>query len=300
MLRTRKLALVAVLVLLAAGLVANSVLGPLLHGVIDYHYGESMTNQGIGLDAVALFGVAPVALFAAWLVHRERLAGPVLAFLPGVFAAYMAPQYIIGPDYLGLPGNNEQFFLLHLHLFLVGIAVVLLAWQHVDRIHLLPDTRESDRRRTWILLGAAALLVLRWLPLLGELLTGSPTDPAFVDNPTAFMLIAMLDLAIVVPASATAAFGLWSGAVWGRSAAYAMIGFYAVVPLSVAAMAVAMVVNNDPMGSMAAALGFGAVAAVSTVVAVALYHPLGIERPAVVPEAWTWEHLQDLGGGWTD
>lgn len=290
MLRTRKVALLVGLVLLGLGLVANSVLGPLATGAMEYHYGESMVNQGIGLDAVALVVVAPMALFAAWLVHRERVAGPVLAFMPGTFAAYMAPQYVIGPDYLGLPGNNEQFFLLHLHLFLVGIAVVLLAWQHVDRLHLLPDTRTSDRRRTWVLLGAAAFIFLRWLPLLPELVAGAPTDPTFLDNPTAFMLIGMLDLAIVVPATLTAAFGLWSGAVWGRAAAYAMIGFYAVVPLSVAAMAATMVVNNDPMGSLPATLGFGLVALVGTLGAIALYHPLGIERQAVVPEAWTWEH----------
>ena len=290
MLRTRQRILVGALVLLAAGLAANAVLGPLALGVIDYHYGESMTNQAIGLDAVALGLVAPVALFAAWLVHRERLAGPVVAFIPGTFAAYMAPQYVVGPDYLGLPGNNEQFFLLHLHLFLVGIAVLLLAWQHVDRMHLLPDTRAADRRRTWVLLGAAAVVLLRWLPLLPGLLTGTIGEAVWLDNPTAFLLIAMLDLAIVVPATLTAAFGLWSGAVWGRSAAYGIIGFYAVVPLSVAAMAITMVVNGDPLGSLPAALGFGLVALVSTLGAVVLYHPLGIEREAVVPEAWTWEY----------
>lgn len=290
MLRTRKRALVAALALLAVGLGSNALLGPLAAGVIDYHYGESMTNQGIALDAVALVLVAPVALFAAWLVHRERLAGPVLAFLPGTFAAYMAPQYVIGPDYLGLPGNNEQFFLLHLLLFVLGIAVLLLTWQQVDRMHLLPDSRGSDRRRTWVLLGAAGFIVLRWLPLLPGLVAGDLSDPAFLDNPTAFLLIAMLDLAIVVPATLTAAFGLWTNAVWGRSATYAMIGFYAVVPLSVAAMAVTMLVNGDPLASRAAALGLVVVAIVSTIGAVVLYHPLGIEREAIVPEAWTWEH----------
>ena len=54
MLRTRKRLLLGTLVALAAGLAANAVLGPLAMGVIDYHYGESMTSQGIGLDAVAL------------------------------------------------------------------------------------------------------------------------------------------------------------------------------------------------------------------------------------------------------
>lgn len=290
MLQTRRRALLGALVLLAAGLVANALLGPLALGVIEYHYGETLTNQGIGLDAVAIGLVAPLALFAAWLVMRERLAGPIVAFIPGVFTAYMAPQYVIGPDYHNLPGNNEQFFLLHLGLFLVGTSVLLLAWQHVDRMHLLPDTRTSDRRRAWILLGAAAFVVLRWAPLLPGMIVGTPDGVAWVDNPTAFMLIAMLDLAIVVPATVTAAFGLWSGAIWGRSASYAMIGFYAVVPLSVAAMSVAMVVNGDPAASMSGTLGFLLVALVSGLAALLLYHPLGTERVAIVPEAWTWEH----------
>jgi hypothetical protein len=294
MLRTRKRLLIGALVALAVGLAANALLGPLALGVIDYHYGESMTSQGLGLDAVALALVVPVALVAAWLIHRERLVGPVLAFIPGTFAAYMAPQYVIGPDYLGLPGNNEQFFLLHFHLFVLGIAVLLLAWQHVDRMHLVPDSPASDRRRTWILLGAAGFILLRWLPLLPGLVVGAPDDPVYVDNPTAFMLIALLDLAIVVPGTVTAAVGLWSGALWGRAAAYVAIGFYAVVPLSVAAMAIVMASNGDPMGSMGAALGFSAVALLSTLGAVVLYHPLGIDRQAVVPEAWTWEHRSEV------
>lgn len=293
MLRTRKRSLVGALLALAALLAANSVLGPLLSGRIDYHYGESMTNQGIGLDAVALFVVVPVALLAARLVQREHLAGPVLAFLPGSFAAYMAPQYVIGPDYLGLPGNNEQWFLLHLHLLLLGVAVLLLAWQQVDRIHLLPATRASDVRRTVLMLAIAAFVVLRWFPLFPELLSGTPSSVTFVDNPTAFMLIMLLDLAIVVPAALTAAFGLWTGALWGRSASYALIGFFAVVPLSVAAMAVTMVLNGDPNGSMPVALGFCAVAIVSAIGSLLLYHPLSSEQASLVPASWSRTHRQD-------
>lgn len=290
MLTTRRRILVGALVLLAVGLAANALLGPLGLGAIEYHHGSSMTAQTVGLDAVAIGLVAPIALFAAWLVHRERLSGPVLAFLPGAFAAYMAPQYVVGPDYVGLPGNNEQFFLLHLHLFLVGVAVLLLAWQHVDRIHLLPDSPSSDRQRTWVLLGVVALVALRWVPLLPELLTGTISDPIWAGNPTALLLIALLDLGVVIPAALTAAFGLWTGAVWGRAAAYGIIGFFAIVPVAVAAMAISMVLHGDALASMPVALGYAGVALVSVVGAVALYHPLGIERQAIVPEAWTWEY----------
>lgn len=290
MVKNRDRSLLAGLVVLAVGLTANTVLGPLFLGVIDYHYGESMTNQGIGLDAVAMFVVAPAALMAAWLVRRQHVAGPPVAFLPAVFAAYMAPQYVIGPDYQQLPGNNEQFFLLHLGLLLVGIAVLLLAWQAVDRIHLLPSTRASDRRRSLVLFGAALFILLRWLPFLPELVQGAPTNPEYLDNPTAFLLIALLDLALVVPATLTAAFGLRAGALWGRAAAYAMIGFFAVVPLAVAAMAVTMVLRGDPNGSVGTAIGFSGAAIVFGLMALLLYRPLGEQRIFTVPEAWTRMH----------
>ena len=294
MVRTRDRSLVVGLVVLAAGLAANAVLGPFLLGVIEYHYGPSMTAQGVGLDAVALTVVAPLALLAAWLVHRDHVAGPPVAFIPATFAAYMAPQYIIGPDYAGLPGNNEQFFLLHLGLLLVGIAVLLLSWQAVDRIHLLPNTTASDRRRSWILVGAAVFILLRWLPFLPQLVRGSPTATEWTDNPTAFLLIAVLDLAIVVPATLTAALGLRAGALWGRSAAYGMLGFYAVVPLSVAAMAVSMVAHRDPHASPAGALGFVAAGLLFALVVLLLYRPLGAADHVTVPEDWS--RLDDRAG----
>ena len=78
---------------LAVMLAANSVLGPLVTETIEYRYSETLINQGIGLDAVALFGAAPIAIAAAVLVQRRHRAGPALSFIPATFAAYMAPQY---------------------------------------------------------------------------------------------------------------------------------------------------------------------------------------------------------------
>ena len=43
-------------------LALSSLLGPLVLDVIDYRYGTSMSNQAIGLDAVALAVGAPLAL----------------------------------------------------------------------------------------------------------------------------------------------------------------------------------------------------------------------------------------------
>jgi hypothetical protein len=61
---------------LAAGLAAVALLGPLTGGPIEYHVSETLRNQTIGLHAVLLFVVAPLALAAALLAFRGHIAGP--------------------------------------------------------------------------------------------------------------------------------------------------------------------------------------------------------------------------------
>jgi hypothetical protein len=57
----------------------------------------------------------------------------------------MFPQYILGPDYLRLPGNNEFLFPLHLALFAFAGAVALLAWRAAgaERLPSAPASRPS-------------------------------------------------------------------------------------------------------------------------------------------------------------
>lgn len=264
-----------VLYVLAAGIAVNSLLGPLVTEVIEYRFSETLINQAIGLDVVALFGAVPVAVLAAFLVRRSHPAGPVLAFIPTTFAAYMAPQYVVGPEYLDLPGNNEQFFLFHLGLFVIAIVGLFLSWTSIDRDSLRPATRSSDLRRSWVMLGVVAFIGIgRWLPALVELTAGDPTIADFLENPTSYMLIGMLDLGLVVPAGIAAAIGLRSGARWARTAAYAVIGWFALVPAAVAAMAIVMQLNEDPFASTGLTTMFSVAAFVFIAGAVLLYRPM--------------------------
>lgn len=290
---TRRTWLTRLLVVLAVGLAANSILGPLVFGVIDYRYTDSLVNQGIGLDAVALFGAVPVAIAAAMLVIRCHPAGPVVAFIPATFAAYMAPQYIIGPDYLGLPGNNERFFVFHLTVFVVAVATVIVAWRSVDPDRLRPNTADGDRRRSRVLIGVIAFIVAgRWLTGLVHLLAGDPTSAEFEASPTAYVLIGLLDLGIVVPAAATAAIGLRRHTRWARTAAYAVIGWFALVPAAVAAMAIVMQLGDDPDATTAATVMFTAAAVVFTLGAAALYRPMFYPRSASDASA---QHAASVG-----
>ncbi|MCH8899512.1 MAG: hypothetical protein IH942_03330 [Acidobacteria bacterium] len=87
-------------------------------------------------------------------------------------------------------------------------------------------------------------------------------------------MIGIIDVGLVVPAAVAAGIGLRRGAPWAREAAYVVIGWFALVPAAVAAMAITMQVNGNPNATTGATVLFGVAAIVLTVGAVILYRPL--------------------------
>jgi hypothetical protein len=126
------------LVAVSVGLAAVALLGPLVFELIDYRVSETLRNQTIGLDAVSLLFVAPLALIAAVLVLRRHIAGPALALGIGAYTSYMFVQYILGPDYANRGGSVP----LAVSLFALGWGVALAAWNTID-VERLP---RSDQR----------------------------------------------------------------------------------------------------------------------------------------------------------
>ena len=61
---------------------------------------------------------------------------------------------------------------------------------------------------------------------------------------------------------------------WARKALYTIVGWFVLVGVAVAAMAVAMQLNNDPNASSGAMVMFIVVAVVLGILAVLLYRPL--------------------------
>jgi hypothetical protein len=262
------------LIALAAGLSVNSLLGPLVTDVIRYHVTTLLLNQTIGLDAVSLALVAPLSGVAGLLVFRAHPAAPVLAFAPAVYAAYMFPQYILGPDYLRLEGNNELLFPLHLALFSLGGAVALLAWRAVDAERLPPISRRKERLVGGLLLALAAFLVVRWAPALLDAIGDDPSGADYLAGPTFFWTIALLDLGVALPTTIATGVGLLRAAVWARKAMYAVVAWFALVGAAVAGMNVAMYANDDPNASGAALVAFTLYALVFAAFAAYLYRPL--------------------------
>jgi hypothetical protein len=273
-------ALAAGLFALAAGLAVVSVLGPLVTGVIDYHVGESLRNQTIGLDAVSLMVVAPLSILAALLVLRGHVAGAALGLGVGAYTAYMMIQYILGPEYERLPGNNELLFPLYLVLFSLGWVVALAAW-NATAVEQLPRARGRDRLVGHVVLPVLALLAFaRYLPALADWMSSTPNDPGYLAGPSFSWAIAMLDLGIFLPATVAACVGLVRQTPWAHKVLYTVVGWFGLVGPAVAAMAITMYVNDDPSASGASTAFVTALGLVFALFALYLYRPLF--RPAEV------------------
>ena len=262
------------LIAIGVGLAIVSLLGPLLTGIIDYHVTETLRNQTIGLDAVSLLVVAPLSVIAALLVLRRHLVGSVLALGVGAYTSYMFVQYILGPEYERLPGNNELLFPLYLALFAAGWIVALTAWNTVE-VERLPHCPRRDRLVGRVVLPLLAFVAFsRYIPSLADWMRSQPEDAGYLAGPTFSWAIAMLDLGIFLPAAIAACVGLVRGAPWAQKALCTVVGWFGLVGPAVAGMAIAMYVNDDPNASAGSAVFMTTLGLAFAALAVVVFKPL--------------------------
>ncbi len=267
--------LALLLLLLAGGVAALAVLGPLATGRVQYHVTEDVQNQVVGGDLVALVLVAPTCLVAAALTRRGRRAGPVLALAPTSFAMYLTTQLAIGGEFAVVAGNSEAAFPLLLGVFWLAGAALVVAGRSVDAAALPQPGRALRRAAATALALVAAFLVLGLhLPGLADVVNGSPYDAAYTQSPTVFWVVKWMDLALVVPLLVTAAASGFRRSRWSALLLPAVVGWAALLGSAVAAMAVVMLVNDDPSAGPGLAVGFVGFAAVFLVLAGLLLRPL--------------------------
>jgi hypothetical protein len=256
------------LIAVGAGIAALSLLGPLLTGVIDYRVSHVHQSQLLGLDAVSLGIVAPLATMAGVLAMRRRPEWPLLAIGPALYVIYMVPQYVLGPDYLGRAGNNERFFPLFLALFVIAGVTAVAAWSAID-LDRLPTSSRAERLVARVLLPIAAFVVFsRYVPASSDTMSASPGTEEYLAGPVFLWTITLLDLGVALPATVAACVAFRRCTRWARKALYAVVAWFALVGVAVGAMAVAMYLRDDPASSVPSAammvvlgLGFAAIAA---------------------------------------
>jgi hypothetical protein len=238
------------LVLLAICLAANVLLGPLGIGAIQWHVSAIGINQTYGADAVSLVLVAPAALSAAVLWRaRNRMAAP-LALGVGLVTLYYAVAETLGGDYVRYPGNSERFFLLFLALIILSWIIAARAWSSLDREPPRPSLWLS-RLFAFLLMLVAVLLGISWTAQLVPIALTSTVGPEYLDSPSAFWTIRIVDLGFIVPVAIWTGYGLWQGVGAAIKAAYAMASFLTMQGASVFAMGLVMLWRQDPTASPA-------------------------------------------------
>src|SRR4051794_29227325 len=126
---------------LAAVLVANTALGPLGSGIVEYPFTETMLNQTIGLEVVTVCLVVPLTVLAGVLALREHRAAPFLGLGPAAYSAYMFTQSFAGPE----SGRYPTQFLSHAVFFPLSVGFTGWAWPLASGEPLPPLTRLRRR-----------------------------------------------------------------------------------------------------------------------------------------------------------
>ena len=258
--------LAALLFTLAAALVANTILGPVGTGAIDYPISGTLLNQVIGLEAVSVGLVVPLTIIAGVLTLRGHRAAAFLGLGPAAYSAYMLMQYVLGPEY----SAYTTVALFHVAVFTLSGVIAVWGWVLGSRQPLPRLTARRRRLYGVMLLLLAAFILSRY----ADAVTAGRLPAEFAEAHSFYWSIFLLDLGIVVPATVAAGIGLLRGSSVAHPALYAVILWYALVPPSVAAMSTTMVINGDPHASAGQAILLSVVAVVFGILAAWVYWPL--------------------------
>ncbi|TFV79521.1 hypothetical protein E4P39_02560 [Blastococcus sp. CT_GayMR19] len=259
-----------------------AVLGPLVLDVLHYRTSASGLDQIRGSDLAALTVMAPLCVWIGTLARGGHPAAPLLAMAPAGFSVYIWTQLLFGNEWGRLPGNVEWFAPLLLAVVGVGVAVAIRATRALRGQPPLPWSRRMERATGVLLLAVAGFVAVGiHLAELIDALRDHPVGTGLLGTPNAFWLIKMMDLGIIAPASLLMGIGLLRGHSWARAPAAAVLGGYALLGWSVAAMGWSMVRGGADDASPGLAVGATAIAAAVTGYAVALYRPLFRRGPAI-------------------
>jgi hypothetical protein len=217
----------------------------LVLNVIRFRTSANIENQFIGGDAVSLGLVAPVAIVAGVLWLRDHRLAPALALAPALYAGYTYTSVVLGQEYGRYEGNVEKFFPLYAALVAVAGVIAAAAWSQLGRAGLPVPPVRLRRGVAGLFIAFAGLIALAWSRQIQLVITGHPTTE-YLEGPTLFWLIKLLDFGFVIPAMIATGIGLLRSNPSAIKATYGLVGFLTCLTGSIAGMAVAMELKQDP------------------------------------------------------
>jgi hypothetical protein len=224
-----------------------------------------MLNQLLGLEIVTVCLVVPVLVAAGVLAIRGQPLAPLLAIGPCGYAAYMFVQYVVGPEY-----TTYSFTVLaQTAITTLAGGLTVWCWTRSAEVAFPAMTRAQRHRRAGWLAFLALFVLLRYVPVFAGAATGEPIPSEFASARTFYWSIVLLDLGVVVPVTVLGAVAVLRGHRLASQAYYAVVGWFALVPVSVASMAAVMVARDDPHASVATLALLSAASVVFAIPAVA-------------------------------
>lgn len=275
------------LLMLAATLVANTVVGPLGVGEVHYPFSRTLTSQLIGLEIVSVALVAPLLVTSGLLALMGRQSAALLALGPCAYTAYMFVQYVLGPEYV----EYTAVAFMHLCVFTLSGGLLLWGWSLARRAEVPTLPRAREPTCGVALLALAVFVLARYLGSFAAFSGNTPIPAEFAAARTFYWSIYLLDLGVVVPATVAVGLGLIRGELVARTALYGVVGWFALVPPSVASMALVMLVNGDPNTSAGQVLVLSLASVLFGAFAAYVYRPVlsrsRVAAPAgTAPPAW--------------
>lgn len=237
-------------IILAFGVIVAAILGPLVTGVIELHLPDLLVNQYLGGEVATVFIAAPMLLAAGVLWLRGSRIAPVLAFGPALYTVYTFVTAVIGQEYLMYDGNAERAFPLYAALIASGLFVAAFSGTEIAR-QPAPVLSDGLRRVTaGIFLAVVAFFALAWSSQIATVYRGE-LSTEYVEGPTLFWLIKLMDLAFLLPAFAVVGIGVLRRNGLATRVAYAAVSYAVCMTAAVLGMAIAMWLKDDPSASVA-------------------------------------------------
>jgi hypothetical protein len=241
-------------------MISNALLGPLGLGAIRFHESAALETQLLGGELTSLFIAGPLAIVAGLLWWRGSPRAPALALGSLGYALYTHVQFVLAPDYARYPGNNERFFPLYLLVVMTSWIIGLEAWRELSAHPLIAPNHTTSRVLGVVLLGLNALFAFAWWASIAATYV-APPSAEYLEHPTAFWLVRLMDLGFVIPIGLVTGLGLLQRKPWASRLAHAFTGMQALLACAVAGMALRMWLARDTGMSAAAAVVITAAAA---------------------------------------
>lgn len=237
----------AVAILCAAVLIAMAVLGPSGTGDLEYRSSQSGIWQIMGQDLADLFLLAPLLLIGGALQLKRRDVSRYFLVLTPLTLMYTGLSLGIGQEWTAYDGNAEAYFWMFLALIVGGLLLL---------IGVLPKFGQGEgtgfRRKqlmAFVLIMGLVLLIFAgmWAGQIDQVVAdGDLADGSYSDSPNAFWTVRYLDLGICVPLGFVSLFLLLRRPEKGYPLVLLFFGFILTMAVTVNAMALVQLMNDDP------------------------------------------------------